>query len=338
MNRRRRRVLLACTVALATCASVAQAKPKGRRDRQIQPNGPWMNGTDLGRPRALALVRLRDGVTLPDGRSLRDATLDGTELRAPHAPETWVGALLEGVTTDGKPVRLRIDAVAAAPDPNPGTPANENADLLLYTVSYQEGQRSGGRGAWQASSDWKPICPDGGAVLPLAGRWDYFQGERGDGRKLSSDPHELTFSCRNAAIAKCVERMGYRPWKKDAPAAGGAAVSHDELHQTCVRAIRADYCGNGDSLTRPGLEVNIFDAVGIQRDTADWKAEAAWTPDGARCVSDPRLERVPGDDKQGVKDYVLRYCPSVWSAAPCGVDAPRPRDRASAPRMWTEHQ
>jgi hypothetical protein len=52
-----------------------------------------------------------------------------------------------------------------------------------------------------------------------------------------------------------------------------------------VRALRADYCGDGTPYTVDGTLVNLYDNAGLQFDTVDWDPEAAWTPDGAACIS-----------------------------------------------------
>jgi hypothetical protein len=65
-------------------------------------------------------------------------------------------------------------------------------------------------------------------------------------------------------------------------------------YQTCVRLVRADYCGNGIGHTRNGTPIDIFDKIGIQRDeTAPGMTfEAAWRPEGAVCVRHTRLKDV----------------------------------------------
>lgn len=68
-----------------------------------------------------------------------------------------------------------------------------------------------------------------------------------------------------------------------------------EYHQACVRAIRADYGGDGTGHTRDGTLVDIADRLGIQRPEPDppgraLQFEAAWGPDGAVCV---RRTRIP---------------------------------------------
>ena len=66
---------------------------------------------------------------------------------------------------------------------------------------------------------------------------------------------------------------------------------HREINQTCVRLVRADYCGDGVGHTRNGTRIGLFDRIGIQRDEREpgISFEAAFTPEGASCVAHPRL-------------------------------------------------
>lgn len=290
--------------------------PPGKRDRTIKPNGPELNGTRLDDDpkslRAIEAIDLARGVTLPDGKIVRGLSLAGTAIGGKGAPASLVGAQLEGTTTDERPVRVRIDAAGPAPDPDPATPANEADGLTAYTVSAQLGagdaKGKGKGGAWKGEGDFRVLC-GGKPAIAIAGRWDYFSGRAGDGKRLSAGPTEITLSCLDAAIGKCVG-WGYHPWEKPAKGRNPAA-----LHEACVRAVRADYCGDGVSHTVPGQLVNIYDDAGIQKDTADWKPEAHWTPKGARCVEGTRMERMPGAAaSETVRGYIERLCPSVLAA------------------------
>jgi hypothetical protein len=74
--------------------------------------------------------------------------------------------------------------------------------------------------------------------------------------------------------------MGFKPW-----------TGNTRELASCVRALRADYCGDGTPHTVDGTLVNIFDAEGIQADSENWTPEAEWTPDGARCISQAQNTR-----------------------------------------------
>lgn len=133
-----------------------------------------------------------------------------------------------------------------------------------------------------------PLCqPDAkgvSAAFPLQGSWTP------DGVHLANKRFALT--CTSGAISKCI-RM-YKPWKGD---------EQWRLHQACTRAIRADYCGNGSSFTRDGVQVDVYDVTGLERSAhlSHMAFEAAWGEDGATCL---RRTRVP--DIAAVEDILAR--------------------------------
>ena len=63
------------------------------------------------------------------------------------------------------------------------------------------------------------------------------------------------------------------------------------MFNACVRMLRADYAGNGQSMTKDGTPIAIWDNFGIQ--DRGWGAgfsfEAGWNSDGAVCVRHPRV-------------------------------------------------
>jgi hypothetical protein len=101
-------------------------------------------------------------------------------------------------------------------------------------------------------------------------------------------PGRILPTCAGGAEGKCV-RFGYKPW-----GFGSKNVSLAPYYQACVRLVRADYCGDGIGHTRDGTPIDIFDAIGIQRDepASGMTIEAAWRPDGAVCVRRTRLPDV----------------------------------------------
>jgi hypothetical protein len=58
--------------------------------------------------------------------------------------------------------------------------------------------------------------------------------------------------------------------------------------QTGLRAIRADYCGDGNGQTVLGTEVDWYSTDGWLELEPDLVIEAIWTENGAACVSKPR--------------------------------------------------
>jgi len=146
---------------------------------------------------------------------------------------------------------------------------------MLYSLSEQDA----------ASGEWRDLCepdPDGRRLgFPLAG------GFTGDGRHIEMSGRFL-ITCTGGAEGKCV-RFGYKPWRR-----GPDGVSLAPYYQTCVRLVRADYCGDGIGHTRNGTPIDLFDTIGIQSDEVapGMTFEAAWGPDGAVCVRRTRLKAV----------------------------------------------
>lgn len=145
-----------------------------------------------------------------------------------------------------------------------------------------------------ASTVGRPVCgmtantkvPQPVKALFVAGVWDTHWGQEGQGGKIATT-QQFTIACRGiGAIAKCVD-MGYKPWNP----------GHDNLHQTCVRAVRADYCGDGASFTTDGRQIDISDylaenatqgdEIQISSGSTDFNYEATWDTTGARCLEYP---------------------------------------------------
>lgn len=64
-----------------------------------------------------------------------------------------------------------------------------------------------------------------------------------------------------------------------------------EYLQACVRMVRADYCGNGESNTIDGIMIDPIDRMGVVGgyQTTGWGTEAEWSVAGASCVSAARV-------------------------------------------------
>jgi hypothetical protein len=148
-------------------------------------------------------------------------------------------------------------------------PQDAEQETYLYTVFVQDPQ----------DAQWKNLCePDYHHVakaIPLQGSWDA-QGNY-------HPSQTVTFGCTSGAIGKCV-RMGYKPWKT----VNGQSLQ--DLHQACIRMVRADYCGDGRGHTRNGTPIDVYDRLGIQKPTPQngMVLEAAWTPTGAAFVNHSR--------------------------------------------------
>jgi hypothetical protein len=137
-------------------------------------------------------------------------------------------------------------------------------------------------GVWSFDVDilragvWEPLCAE--RAQAVKGAWNIAEGVPGGG---SYDPTALGYTvvCRGSTISKCVE-LGYKPW-----------LGRTRELASCVRALRADFCGDGTPYTKDGTIVNLYDAHGVQRDTERWKLEAAWSPTGATCITSEAATR-----------------------------------------------
>ena len=193
-----------------------------------------------------------------------------------------VGTVLQGTSSDGKPVEVAICGAE---------PSAEDASMVFYRIE-----------AWNAvAHEWENPCvavdrvPDPRA-LAVSGVWD------SSGAHVAA-PGKLTFACENGAITKCIQ-WGYKPWASR----DGRPLA--DLHQACTRLARADYCGNGRNHTHQDTTIDIYDRFGmLERATetsAEWdlaKAsfEAAWAPDGATCLARTRDGRA--------METILKECP-----------------------------
>jgi hypothetical protein len=224
----------------------------------LTPNGISLNSLT---PNGVSLNSLT-----PNGLSATGTPIGISLSGAPLAGADLVGSTWTGRVSDGTTLSLRLDAAMQ------GT--GNNADVWSYKISAL------------VQSAWQPLCLDSAGnpnfVDSVSGTWNYAQGVPGGGA-YNPNNSDFTIACRGSAIAKCVE-LGYKPW-----------LGHELQLAACVRALRADYCGDGTPFTVNGTIINIFDNVGIQADAADWIPEAAWTSDGATCVSkkkDTRFDQV----------------------------------------------
>jgi hypothetical protein len=179
------------------------------------------------------------------------------ELSLPVQGSSLAGSRVRGklrCKTGRLPVDFRV--VAAVAD----TPDRWLYDVELFAPS------ASGEGAWTKVCPADPTAPDRHLALALAGTWER------DG-SYGATPDTVTLACTVSTAAKCVRVWSYRPG--------------DELHAACTRMARADYCGNGESQTKDGTPVDVWDTEGISRPAAKGEPtghfEAAWTARGALC-------------------------------------------------------
>lgn len=205
----------------------------------------------------------------------------GTQERTVLHPRALLGLQWadEVCLADGacKRVLHRIAAVTRDPSHNTMPAHGDNGDIWLYELHYTTAEDP-------APEDWHNACPAGADREPLGlfvdGRWD---------RRGGWQPGGFTFSCAAGVIAKCARGWGYKPWKRlSVPGAG--PISLRPLHLACVRAARADYCGDGIPHTVEGTPADLADRYGLN--TLDrepgFTAEAAFGTRKASWVERPR--------------------------------------------------
>ena len=192
-----------------------------------------------------------------DGTEFKVTLTDGRVLRSPEL----VGATVT-ISTTGGPVRLRIDAIER-------DPVARNAAVWLHSFSTEA-----------ADGSWQPLCypgPDGRPQgFPLAGR------PGAGGAMEPAEPGIFELVCTGGARGKCV-RFGYLLW---------VSTAMRDIYNACVRAVRADYCGDGTGTTRTGTLIDLYDDHGIQKPANDpaQEFEAGWTSAGAVCVHHVRVK------------------------------------------------
>jgi hypothetical protein len=235
-------------------------------------NGTSMAGATLAASGSSDWVQLKK-IGLPGDAVGVDSWVTGSQLFV----KSDLGAVLSGASVanskftfdlvEGK-AKKKVIKVLSAARLSPGS------DVWLYDADIKEG-----------GGEFGPLCVDNDGkrtkAILLSEVWSP-TGARSAG---VSEP--LTFACRGAALAKCVE-LGYRPW---------AGASLREYHQACTRMIRADYCGDALSHTVDGTPIHILDAIGVQNQdpNVDYVVEAEWGPGGAVCLN-PGNTRLPNQD------------------------------------------
>lgn len=238
-------------------------------------NGFRLNGAELHASKAggsieLEKITLADDVVADEAWEWHGDLHVWTEYGEHRSGPELIGAELEFTLEDGwEKVHkvVRIDDVA---------PLGEGSPVLLYDLSIQEND-----------GPWVPLCTDIDGerteAMLLGDVWDPNTGDRVTPRPERA----VTFACRDAALGKCVE-WGYVPWIEV------DGISLADHHQTCTRAVRADYCGDGVAHTTESTVIHILDELGIQ--DADlytaYLVEAEWGPDGAACLN-PENARHP---------------------------------------------
>jgi hypothetical protein len=222
-------------------------------------------------------------------------------------------------------VKLRLNSVSVAPDPTPqwvwngsqyvNTSRNENNDVLHHDLSIH--QPAVNNCSWKTSCGYSgcyrywscyqsqaesftPICGKsqidgvGNKAVPVAGQWNSCVGQGCGGKTPGTESSTFAFACHDdGALAKCVERFGYKPWEDP------FSTTEAPLHESCVRMVRADYCGDGQQHTYDGNWIDVYDEAGVQKLSpeteiqmagTEWGNDGIWNPNGAHCVVTGRFE------------------------------------------------
>ncbi len=118
--------------------------------------------------------------------------------------------------------------------------------------------------------------------------WAYIVGDvlvQSNDAKMLIDPKALLVACASGALGKAIT-WGFTPWELT----GGKQL---DLYQTGVRTIMADYCGNGFSYTEDGTEIQVHSVgAGLDFTDASIATEALFGPNGALCLTTPRLGEI----------------------------------------------
>ena len=245
--------ILTAALACSACASpsddmVGEITQNGISMNGISMNGISMNGTNLS---GATITGVGVNGTSSSGKALQA----GSASAPPLSGVSLVGSTWTATASNGAMVKLRIDSAMAGATPN--------TDLWFYGMSYQ------------TSTGWSPLCGLDLLAQPIqavsvAGVWSTVGS---DTASYGPSTAQFTLACRYRTIAKCVE-LGYKTFK-----------GYTNQLTSCVRLLRADYCGTGKANTIDGTMLNLYDNVGVQADTQAWFPEAEWTPSGARCIN-----------------------------------------------------
>jgi hypothetical protein len=214
-----------------------------------------------------------------------------------------IGTEVTGQLKDGSTRQLRFTAHDAITVPGTN----------LYLVKYVDSGESvcGNR-------DGQPIWA---AILPQ-------EFDENTGNEIASDLNKYTFSCRFGAIQKCQE-IGYLKNGTGREMKNGINKVRklNDYHAACVRMLRADYCGDGNTHTFDGDNVDYYDHLvgsnGAETGTTGQDGfyfESEWDSDGAHCLNITRWmpsglsgQKMNQSSENPDWEYVRLNCPSRFS-------------------------
>jgi hypothetical protein len=250
---------------------------------------------------------------------MSDVYYDNVSWVLDHAPNVTGTRLLGGANSCTNQV-CNVGGNGYAPDPYCCTSswdsycvAEANAECGATTGTTDPSSTFGASVCGYTGTGLRQVAVK--AVL-IPGVWNQGWGFDGGGDKSASTT-SFTIACRGVgAYAKCLD-MGYKSWK---------SAAQDALHQTCVRMVRADYCGDGNSFTQTGHGIDVQDyfassanQIQAYSPNSTWNYEASWNPQGARFADHYRTAyQGSAYDGTPVNQYVgsrSSYChiESPWS-------------------------
>lgn len=218
------------------------------------------------------------------GQAIRNARIVSRHLEADTGSASgeslWNGATVQGKLhcpeprLNGKTISVTA-RIKQAVRPRAETSA---AGLGLWDEFALELELPGGQKIDNACRDASDTA------FPISGYW------RDDGSYVRSD-RWFSFACTRRDVATCL-KQGYR---EDGP------PEKLSLFEACTRMMRADYCGNGDTFTKDGTFISVWDnrAVSNREKVAEMSFEAAWDERGAVCFARPRWDTKRPDCKTG---------------------------------------
>ena len=266
---------------------------------------------------------------------------------------TFVGKI--NCPTTGTTVRtLDIQARIADVRPSPGAYVYD-LQLQIWIGNRLEwvdacGEVEFGEEPPTNKNEYKEVVGLRGHFSGINGSYQYWDAHHPKTRS----PY-ISFACKRRNAAKCHDRYGY--WVDDPPNPDGPPPkTTDVLHfESCIRAMKADYCGTGVSFTRNGTLIDVEDtdtmsgnpqpgashgrrtvipvvnqkpATRTTQLSSDGELngqfEAAWGPEGARCtsghyrISVGKMDKYQKDNWQKCKpvfDHVDKQCASHVKAS-----------------------
>jgi ADYC domain len=218
--------------------------------------------------------------------------LSGTSQRteAPLDAKSWSGAAITGQLhcsnpkLKGKTRSIKARIVEAAVDLIPPLGTSTEPLWMAYRIELL---LEDGRRVASACRDQDDVA------FPILGYWN-------EAGHYVRDPRKLSFACTKRHVATCL-KQGYLD--------DAGSEDRRALLEACTRMMRADYCGNGDSYTKDGTFIALWDNRNFAAKTPrePLQFEGAWTPTGLACSAR------------------LRWSEEEVGAPECLRDRPRPR-------------